>query len=95
MQESLEEITAAERESRAKIALEKAKEKTSRAATREKIKHQGLLAIENARMQFQREESERHRQHELLMLERQIELERVKARSSRHFIPDQIDPALH
>jgi len=82
------------RVTRIKIVEVQAKEKTAR----KKLKRQSLTGIEHERLQFQREEGEKHCAHEIMMIDRQIELKRLKA-ITRGLIPppiqsSQIDPTL-
>jgi hypothetical protein len=81
------------RVTRIKIAEVQAKEKT----TREKVKRQGLAGIELERLRFQREEGEKQRAHEVMMMDRQIELERMRAIAAGLISPpiqdSQIDPS--
>jgi hypothetical protein len=82
------------RVTRIKIAEVQAKEKTAR----EKLKRQTLANIELQRLKFQREEGEKQRAHEVMMMDRQIELERLRAMVGGLIPPpiqnSQIDPSL-
>jgi hypothetical protein len=82
------------RVTRIKIAEFQAKEKTAR----DKVKRQTLANIELQRLQFQREEGEKQRAHEVMMMDRQIELERLRAIVGGFISPpiqnSQIDPSL-
>jgi hypothetical protein len=82
------------RVTRVKIAEVQAKEKTAR----EKVKRQAFAEVELQRLQFQREEGEKQRAHEVMMMERQIELERFKAIAAGYIGPSisdaNIDPSL-
>jgi hypothetical protein len=79
---------------RIKIAEVYAKEKT----TREKVKRQSVAEVELERLRFQREEGEKQRAHEVMMMDRQIELERLRAIAAGHISPpilnSNIDPML-
>lgn len=79
---------------RVKIAEVQAREKTAR----KKLKHQTLANTELQRLQFQREEGEKQRAHEIMMMDRQIELERLRAVVGGFISPpiqnSQIDPSL-
>jgi hypothetical protein len=83
------------RVTRVKIAELQAKEKTAR----EKVKRQTAANIEFQRLQFQREEGEKQRAHEVMMMDRQIELERLRAIVEGLISPpiqnSQIDPSLN
>ena len=78
-----------------KIAEVQAKEKTEH----EKFKQQAFAKVELKCLQFQWEEGEKQQAHELMMMDQQIELERLKALIAGRigpFIPDtNIDPSLH
>jgi hypothetical protein len=79
---------------RIKLAEIHATEKTAR----EKVKRQTFADVEVERLRFQREEGEKQRAHELMMMDRQIELERLRAISGGHISPpilnSNIDPIL-
>ncbi|KAH7913600.1 hypothetical protein BJ138DRAFT_1220151 [Hygrophoropsis aurantiaca] len=70
--DSLQEITAAERETRISVAKANAKEKTAR----EGLKRKALVEVERLRIEFQREEGERKRRHEFQMMQARLELAR-------------------
>ena len=78
-----------------KIAEVQAKEKMEC----EKFKQQAFAEVELKHLQFQWEEGEKQHAHELMMMDWQIELERLKALMAGRigpFIPDtNIDPSLH
>jgi hypothetical protein len=80
---------------RIKIAEVQANEKTAR----EKVKWQALAEVELECIRFQQDEGQKQRAHEVMMMDRQIELERFKAIAAGRIgppIPDtNIDPALH
>jgi hypothetical protein len=82
------------RVTRVKIAEVQAKEKTAH----EKVKRQAFAELEVERLQFQYEEGEKQCAHEVMMMDRQIELERFKAIAAGYIrppIPDtNIDPSL-
>lgn len=79
---------------RVKIAEVQAKEKTEW----EKVKRQAFAEVELERLQFQHEEGEKQRAHKVMMMDRQIELERFKAMVAGHIGPSisdtNIDPSL-
>lgn len=79
---------------RVKLAEIHAKEKTAR----EKVKRQAFAEVEVERLRFQREEGEKQRAHEVMMMDRQIELERLRAIAGGHISPpilnSDIDPTL-
>jgi hypothetical protein len=81
------------RVTRVKIAEVQAKEKTER----EKVKRQAFTGVELECLHFQREEGEKQRAHEILMMNRQIELEKFKAIAAGHIRPSisdtNIDPS--
>jgi hypothetical protein len=76
----VQEIADMDRSQRMKIAEVKEREKTSRSQAKYQSKH----ALEMARMEFQRREAEYARQHQLQMLEKQVELERLKLQVHGH-----------
>jgi hypothetical protein len=82
------------RVTRVKIAEVQAKEKTER----EKVKRQAVTELELEHLRFQREEGEKQRAHEVMMMDRQIELERFRAMMAGHIGPStsnaNIDPLL-
>lgn len=65
--------------SRFQIEEMRAREKTRRDTAKREHKRQSTLEVEQARLQFQREEAAAQRAHELMMLERQIHLEQARA----------------
>jgi hypothetical protein len=79
MMDQIADATSALRESQIKIAKTNAEEKTTRALEREKLKRQGQLNIELARMNHQAGEAAAQRAHEIFMMDRQIQLEAMKA----------------
>ena len=83
------------RVTRVKIAGVQAKEKTEH----EKVKRQAFAKVELERLQFQCDEGEKQRAHEVMMMDRQIELKRFKAITAGHIGPSisdtNIDPLLH
>jgi len=82
------------RATRIKIVEVQAKEKTAR----EKVKRETLAEIELERLRFQREEGEKQHAHEVMMMDRQIELERLRTIAGGHIPPPipnlAIDPYL-
>jgi hypothetical protein len=79
MMDQITDATSALRNSQIKIAKTNAVEKTTRALEREKLKRQGQLNIELARMNHQADEAAAQRAHEIFMMDRQIQLEAMKA----------------
>ena len=79
MMDQIADATSALRDSQIKIAKANAEEKTTRALEREKLKRQGQLNIELARMNHQAGEAAAQRAHEIFMMDRQIQLEAMKA----------------
>ena len=73
MTQKLQEITEKERITRIKLVETNAKEKTARQA----LKCKSALKIEEMRIQFQREEAEKNRAHQLEMLKARIELAKI------------------
>jgi hypothetical protein len=78
MMDQIANATSALRDSQIKIAKTNTEEKTTRALEREKLKHQGQLNIELARMHHQAGEAAAQRAHEIFMMDRQIQLEAMK-----------------
>lgn len=82
------------RVTRVKIAEVQAKEKTEW----EKVKQQAFAEVELERLRFQRDEGKKQRAHEVMMMDRQIELERFKAIVAGYIGPSisdtNIDPLL-
>lgn len=72
---------------RIKIAEVYAKEKTAR----EKVKRRTLAELELERLRFQREEGEKQRTHEVMMMDRQLELERLRAVAAGRIPPPTLD----
>lgn len=77
--DQITDATSALRDSQIKIAKTNAEEKTTRALKREKLKRQGQFNIELARMNHQVREAAAQRAHEVFMMDRQIQLESIKA----------------
>ncbi|KAG1767872.1 hypothetical protein EV702DRAFT_1050206 [Suillus placidus] len=75
MHSHIEDLTTSLGESRVKVARVREREQTLRSQAKEDQKK----AEFNSRLQFKAAEAERQRAHELAMLERQIELERLRA----------------
>ena len=75
------DTAAADRQSRMDLFKKSAKEKARRLSTRENTK----LQIERVRLDHQAQQAEAQRAHEMKMIERQIELERL--RSAFHASP--------
>lgn len=78
--DKVQEIADMDRSQRMKIAKIKEQEKTNRSQAKYQSKH----ALEMARMEFQRREAECARQHQLQMLEKQVELERLRFQGHGH-----------
>ncbi|KAG1727215.1 kinase-like domain-containing protein [Suillus lakei] len=93
MHSHIEDLTTSLGESRVKVARVREREHTLRAQAKEDRKK----AEFDSRLQFKAAEAERQRAHELAMLERQIELERLRAQpnfaSSSSAGPRQSDPS--
>jgi hypothetical protein len=83
--DTLAETVAAKRKARAQLYTMAAREKTQRAAERERIKRSSTEKIELARLDHQRTEASAQRMHEERMLDKQIELERLRAVSHPPF----------
>jgi len=79
MMDQIADATSALRDSQIKIAKANAEEKTTRALECEKLKRQGQLNIELAQMNHQVGEAAAQRAHEIFMMDRQIQLEAMKA----------------
>jgi len=73
------EVADAERQARLHMTHINAKERTAREQIKQKSARKSALELEELRLRHQQEEGERQRAHELKMLERQIELERIRA----------------
>ncbi|KAG6887220.1 hypothetical protein C0992_013315 [Termitomyces sp. T32_za158] len=72
------DISAANRETTIKIARIRYKQKSHESAEKEKIECQSAFNIERLCLEHQHKESEAQRAHELMMLERQLDLERLR-----------------
>jgi hypothetical protein len=79
MMDQITDATSALRDGQIKIAKTNTEEKTTRTLEREKLKRQGQLNIELARMNHQAKEAAAQRAHEIFMMDRQIQLEAIKA----------------
>lgn len=79
MADAIHETATADRNARIKMMEVKEKEKTARAETKETIKSRTLMTLEGQRMQHQREQAALDRAHALAVLDKQIELERLRA----------------
>jgi hypothetical protein len=91
------DIAADERRTRAKIALSALKEKTTRATEREQIKCKSIVAVEHARIAHDRNEGALRRAHEILMFDKQLELERIHSGTAGRVPlapPLNVDPSL-
>ncbi|KAJ7737139.1 hypothetical protein DFH07DRAFT_966583 [Mycena maculata] len=86
MQEHVEEIATADRAQRAKVAEIRENGKTARA----KGKFEAKSELELAKMRHQATEAERQRQHEIAMMDRQMELERIRQAGPAAFGPPQV-----
>ena len=84
LQDHARDIVEAERAARLEITRFAAKEKTAREAIKRQAAQDTALEIERLRLEFQREEGARQRAHELAILERQIQLERIKSNIDPH-----------
>jgi hypothetical protein len=98
LHDQLKSVADSQSQARYKIAKMQAEEKGNRADRKANAKQQGALEVEQLRLQFQRDESLRHydnlaaqRAHDLVMLNRQVELERAKAGGPMYNI-NNIDP---
>jgi hypothetical protein len=90
MTEQLQEITEMERITRIKLVETNAKEKTARQA----LKCKSALKIEEMRIQFQREEAEKNRAHQLEMLKARIELAKISGGGTGAMTVDKLEPSL-
>jgi hypothetical protein len=79
MMDQIADATSALRDSQIKIAKTNAEEKTTRSLEREKLKRQGQLDIELARMNHQAGEAAAQCAHEIFMMDKQIQLAAIKA----------------
>ena len=79
------EVADAERKARLEMNHTNAKERTAC----EQVKQRSAFELEELRLRYQREEGEHHRAHERMMIEQQIELEKIWAASQ---VP--LDPQL-
>lgn len=80
MHETLADIAQEERQVRAKVAIAQSQERTRQ----QELKYEKKYRFQQAQLDFQREEAEKNRmeqrkqrEHELMMLEKKIELERL------------------
>jgi hypothetical protein len=80
MHSHIEDLTTSLGEARVKVARVREREQTLRTQAKEERKK----AEFDSRLQFRAAEAERQRMHELAMLERQIELERLRS-TAAHF----------
>ncbi|KAG6835294.1 hypothetical protein H0H93_003021 [Arthromyces matolae] len=78
IQDLVTDVSTASRDAQIKIARIKYEQKSQGHAEREKIKRQSAFEMERLRLEHQRREGEAQRAHELAMLERQLELERLR-----------------
>jgi hypothetical protein len=81
--DKVQEIADMDCSQRMKIAKVKEQEKTNRS----QVKYQSKHALEMARMEFQHREAECARQHQFQMLEKQVELERLRLQGHGHVVP--------
>ncbi|KAJ7454930.1 hypothetical protein B0H11DRAFT_2068140 [Mycena galericulata] len=86
IQEHVEEIATADRAQRTKVAEIREHGKTVRA----KGKFEAKSELELAKMRHQATEAERQRQHEIAMMDRQMELERIRQAGPAAFGPPQV-----
>ena len=75
MLQHVQELAAADRDTRLKMVEVRAREKTRRRIEREKLR----CEAERVRLDFEARERERQRAHELQMLTMQLEIERIRA----------------
>lgn len=75
-------IAEQERVNRRKISDDLAREKTRRSTTREQIKHDAHVNVEIARMNHDKNEAEARRAHDLVMMDKQMELEHFRVSNS-------------
>lgn len=73
------DIAGHERINRRRITEDLAKEKTRRSTAREHIKREAHFNIEMARMEHATNDANARRAHELVMMDRTMELERLRA----------------
>jgi hypothetical protein len=73
--DQITDLANEDRSQRLKIVEVKQKEKTRRL----QAKFQTQNELEHARMRYQEQQAALQRQHDLLMMERQMELERIRA----------------
>lgn len=95
MADAIQDVAAADRNTRIKIVEFKEREKTARVTARERIKRKGLIDLEARRMEHDHREAVERHQHDLLMMDKQIELERIRAGLvSKEWPQAVIDPCL-
>lgn len=85
------EVANAEHQARLHMTRINAKERTAREQVKQRSARRSAIELEELRLRHQQEEGERQRAHELRMVERQIELERIRAGMQA---PLSIDPQL-
>ena len=91
------DIAAAERRTRVKIALSALKEKTTWATEREQIKRKSIVAVEHAHIAHDHNEGALRRAHEILIFDKQLELERIHSGTAGRVPlapPPNVDPSL-
>lgn len=76
--DTIADATEKERHTRLKMTEVNAKQKTTRALGTAKYKQDAKIEVKKMELAFQREENNYQRQHELAVLEKQIELERLR-----------------
>lgn len=86
-QELARDIVEGERAARLQMSAHSAKEKTKRELIKREAAHNTALEIEQLRLKHQVEEGARQRAHDLMMIDRQIQLEELRARVGSTTIP--------
>ncbi|TFY76194.1 hypothetical protein EWM64_g7820 [Hericium alpestre] len=77
--DQVQELAVGEHKNRLKMACIREAEKTNHRVAAEHVKHDATVALERFCLQHQSQESEKQRAHELLMMEKQIELARIQS----------------
>lgn len=72
-------IAELERNNRRKISEDLSKEKTTRSLGRERVKREAHMDVEVARMAHDKVEADARRAHELVMMDKQMEMEQFRA----------------
>ena len=90
-QDFMKEVADAEREARLVISAATAKEKTERERIKRQTAHNTAITVEQMRIEAQEKQAIAAHAHELMMMDRQIELARLHA-GRAPFVP--IDPRL-